>query len=712
MASTRSLTLIAAAAALLCSPLVLAQQQQALPAVTISGKAVDNAPVLIGGFGTTPLAKLPMQAESLSAERLKDLGIDSIAGLASVDASVGDSYNAEGYISYLSVRGFTLDNRFNYRRDGLPINAETALPLGNKSALEILKGTSGIQAGTSAPGGLVNLVVKRPQAVDSTVLGLAYSQRGTVEASLDWNHRVSDELALRVNASAARLDPQLRDAQGNRQLLAAAVEWKARPGTLVEAEFELSHQSQPDQAAFSMLGDTVPDPRSVNPRLNLNNQSWTLPTVFDGRTASLRITQQLNEDWRAQAHVGVQRLRTDDHLAFPYGCSAADGTYYADRYCPNGDFDLYDFRSEGERRDSSALDLSLTGKFSAFGLRQELSTGVLFSRFRSRFGGEAYNYMGTGNVDGSVQLPADPSTFDGNTNRDEHGTEFYLRDAVQLGAGWQAWLGLRHTRLQRRSAVTDGSEATRYSQSFTTPWLGLSYAVSPELMAYASWGEGIESDVVPNRPVYANPGQALPAMKSRQFEAGLKAGTRALDWSLAWFDIRQPAWRDRCDGSGDDGSCLTVADGRAHHRGIEATADLKWSGGGLLASAMRLRARNEGSTLDASLNGLTPVNVPQTQVKLHARQDVMSGLQLQGGLVYEGPRAVLPDNSVSIPGWTRLDAGLRYEQRVGSQQWTWRAGIDNLADRRAWRESPYQYSHVYLYPLAPRTVRASLEVRL
>jgi iron complex outermembrane receptor protein len=35
--------------------------------------------------------------------------------------------------------------------------------------------------------------------------------------------------------------------------------------------------------------------------------------------------------------------------------------------------------------------------------------------------------------------------------------------------------------------------------------------------------------------------------------------------------------------------------------------------------------------------------------------------------------------------------------------------VDNVFDRRAWREAPYQFSHAYLYALAPRTWRASLE---
>ena len=97
-----------------------------------------------------------------ASEQLADAGVASIGGLTRLDASLGDAYNADGYWSILSSRGYTLDNRSNYRRDGLPINAETAIALDNKERLELLKGTSGIQAGTSAPGGLVDLVVKRP----------------------------------------------------------------------------------------------------------------------------------------------------------------------------------------------------------------------------------------------------------------------------------------------------------------------------------------------------------------------------------------------------------------------------------------------------------------------------------------------------------------------------------------------------------------------
>jgi iron complex outermembrane recepter protein len=702
-------SLLTTAAALLAAGIASAQT---LPTVSVAGKSTEAIPSL-SGFNEAP-AKLPMQALSLSAERLDDLGITQLSGITKLDASVSDAYNAVGYWSQLKIRGFDLDNRFNLRRDGLPISGETALSLVNKSGIEVLKGSSGMQAGTSSPAGIVNFVVKRPLAEDGTALMLEAIQGGSVQASLDHSQRfgASREFGVRVNLAVAHLDPQLRNSKGRSHAAALATDWRISPDTLVEAEVEFNRQSQPSQQGFSLLGDRLPDAGSVDPRLNLNNQPWSLPVVFDNTHASLRVQHKLTGDWRMQAALGIQRLRTDDRLAYAFGCFAVED--YS-RFCADGSYDLYDFRSENEHRDTTALDISASGPVQLAGLRHDVTVGGLTSRFKSRFQRQAYNYAGTGNVDGSAVTPAAPDLTDENTNRDERSNELYLRDRVALTADTTAWLGLRHTRLHRESVRTDGSRPTAYPQSVTTPWVALSHAIAADWLLYASWGQGIESEVAPNRPRFRNAGEALPALKSRQTEIGLKTGSQRVEGSLTVFDIRRPAWRDvvlpgftEC--SAND-SCERRADGYARHRGIEASADLKWSGGGLFASAMRLQARREGSA-DAGLNGLRPPNGPETTIKAHVRQDLLPGLQAQLGLRHEARRFATPDNSIAVPAWTVADAGLRYTQGAGNQTWIWRAAVDNLTNRRAWRESPWQFEHSYLYPLSPRTLRASLEVRL
>jgi iron complex outermembrane receptor protein len=136
-----------------------------------------------------------------------------------------------------------------------------------------------------------------------------------------------------------------------------------------------------------------------------------------------------------------------------------------DRYCSDGTFDLYDFRSEGERRTTTAADLQLAGRHHLLGLRHRWSAGVLATRHEARFGRQAFNYAGMGRVDGTAVVPPDPTLTDENTQRDERSLEWRLQDRVELGQAWQLWAGLRHSRIERKSVRTDGSRATAYGQS-------------------------------------------------------------------------------------------------------------------------------------------------------------------------------------------------------------------------------------------------------
>jgi len=690
----RRLAVACASLTAVTAPPAHAQDTSGPQRITIVGSTAPAAPSVAGFGDSTPLARTPLAATVIDDDQRRDSGVQRIADFTRVDASLSDSYNAEGYWSFLSIRGFTLDNRANYLRDGLPINAETALPLDNKSQLEILKGTSGIQAGTSAPGGLVNLVVKRPErAVRSATFEVR--QGGSVLAAADLGDRFGDggRFGLRLNVAAEHLDPPIRDAQGQRRLIALAADARLDGGLLIEVEAESAHQAQPSVPGFSLLGTVVPDARTVDPRINLNNQTWSQPVVFDGLTSSIRLTQPLAEGWRARLQAMSQRLRTDDRIAFPFGCSA-EGRF--DRYCGDGSFDLYDFRSDGEHRRSDAIEVSIDGRLQTGTVRHTLSAGLLSTRTVVSYGPQVYNFAGVGRIDGSVQVPAAPLPVYDLEGRNEHGTEVYLRDRMDLGEALQLWGGLRHSRLER-----DG-----VAQSFTTPWLALAWRLDSATTVYASAGQGVETEVAPRLPLYANAGRALPTLKSRQVEAGLKHARDGVEASLVGFSITRPQSGDlgACD---VDASCTRAIDGHAVHRGLEASVALRDGPWRWQASALALQARREGSA-NAALNGLTPVNVPARSLRLDVARAVGDAFEWRAALSHEGPRAALPDHSAMLPSWTRLDIGARVEQRMAATRVVWRAAIDNAADRRAWKEAPFQFGHAYLFPLAPRSVRLSV----
>ncbi|WP_440534290.1 TonB-dependent siderophore receptor [Variovorax sp. YR566] len=697
----------AIAAALLATAWSASAQQAALPEVTVNDAAA--APQAdVSGFGDVPLRELPISATVIDSKQLRDSGARRLADLTQFDASVTDAYNSAGYWDYLTVRGFVLDNRFNYRREGLPISAETSIPLDNKERVEILRGTSGIQAGTSAPGGLVNYVVKRPTEQDLRTVRIETTSRGSVLGALDLGGRFGEDrqFGYRLNVASENLKPLTHNLDGNRNLFSLAADWRITRDSVLEFEIEQSRKTQPSQNGYSLLGNVLPAP--VDPRINLNNQPWSQPSVFKALTGTVRFSQALNADWRWSAQIGQQRLKSDDRLAYAFGCSA-EGNY--DRYCSDGTFDVYDFRSDNERRTQTAGSLNLKGNVMTGSVRHELGFGLLQSRVRNRFDNQAYNYAGTGNIWGTAVVPASPDATTPQTNRDERSTELSVQDAIRWNDRFTTWLGVRHTRLDRSSIGNDGSSPTGYKQDVTTPWIAASYTIQPGLLAYASWGKGVESQVVPNRvSQYSNAGQALPALTSRQWELGLKGGSEALNWQVAWFDISRPMTNiDLCGAY-----CEVRNDGRAVHRGLEAGA--QWSQGPwrIGGSVAVIDAKRRGSTANPALNGQSPTNVPKEVLRAQAAYRVASvpGLEIAGQLSYEGRRNVLPDGSITLPSWTRVDAVLRYDTKLRGVNTSWTLAVDNLFDRRYWKESPYQFSHVYLFPGAPRTLRLGLSVAL
>jgi iron complex outermembrane recepter protein len=679
-----------------------------LPAITVT-QTRQPAAASISGFADVPLNKAPFQAQVFDQTQLQDGNIQSVADLTHLDPAISDAYNAVGYWSGLIVRGYRLDPKYNYRRDGLPISAETRIPLVNKEAVEVLKGTSGMQAGISSPGGMVNYIVKRPLAHNLTRFTLEGEQPGTWRTGLDLSRRfgLANEFGLRVNVEAGRVNPPQYRAKGESQLLAIAADWRLNQTTLIEAEIENSHHRQPTVPGFSLLGTQFPF--VSDPRINLNNQAWSLPTVFNATTASLRWTQLLNDQWTLVTHFATQRLKTDDRVAFPFGCSA-ENNYSS--YCSDGTFDLYDFRSENERRRNDGLQVTLQGQFKTAFIEHDFSVGLLHSRVKNRFQLQAYNFAGTGNVLGTAMTSPAPNLGEDNTQRDEKSTELFIRNVMKVNQYGSLWAGLRHTRLERATVSTSGTQPLSYTQSLTTPWFALSHAWSPETTVYISWGQGLESLAVPNQPRFTNAAQLLSALKSRQLEAGIKSQNVHFDWSLATFDIERPTTSD-LPAVNDPARLTRALDGTQHHLGMEGQFTWRHQAWTVEGSAQWLHARREDSQL-GGLNGKQPPNVPEKSFRLLTRYQVptLTGLQLRGLWWGNSSRMATEDNSTQVGGYSVVDLGARYQYKVRQTNWLWHMGIDNVFNRKAWRESPVDYGHTYLFSLQPRQLFLKMEISL
>jgi iron complex outermembrane receptor protein len=489
--------------------------------------------------------------------------------------------------------------------------------------------------------------------------------------------------------------------------------------TTVSADLEYHRKSQPSVPGLGLLdsqgtgvGSSLP--ATINPRLNLNNQTWSQPFQASTTTAQLAVNRRFSADWQGQVAVSTQASTINDRLAFPDGCSTA-ATYVYPGLCGNGDVDMYDFRSEGEQRRLNSWDAHADGKFTALGIAHDTRFGLSGRHARNDLPAlQAYNYAGTSNIFSPIALKADASLTVPNTNSRERTLEAYASLASKLSANVQSFVGVRWSKISRSSERSTGTEAVALEQSVSTPWLGLAWSVNPATMLYASWGQGVELESVPNRPdLISNAGQSLPALKSEQTEMGLKwqANPRLL-MTAALFNINKP-YADNVPGTGG-GLPLRVAGAKtAQHRGLELTAAGRVSDAlSIQASLMALDATYT-QALDATLVGQRVTNVPSTKGSLFADYKVaaLPGLSVNALATYESAKSVTADGSVVLPAAWQLDAGLSYPLQIAGKLVTWRLNVENVTNRIYWREAPTtSWGGIYLFSSTPRTVRTNATI--
>jgi iron complex outermembrane receptor protein len=715
-------TLVSAAVALCIASCASAWAQQNTTDITIT----DKLPARVSGFGDVSANELPFSTTTITRATLEDIGARRVSDALRLDASVTDAFNSPAYWDILSVRGFTLDNRYNYRREGLAISAETMIPMDNKERVELLKGTSGIQAGTSSPGGLVNYVVKRaPTNVDQTIrnITISYGQGNNRSVAADLGGRFGEmaEFGYRFNVAHEELDPYIRNTKGNRDLVALAMDWRLKAGTVLDIEIEKSRREQIGFIGYSILDNVLPAP--VDPRINLTRQPWSVPGVFNALTGSVKLRQELNDGWQWTTQYGAQRLKTDDRLTYAYGynCYAIPNIFSSpdnlcNRFTRDGKYEIDDFRSENEKRFVDVLQTEISGSANIKGFKHNFTLGVLRQRQLDRLPPyQAWNLAGEGSIYGGSTSNPDPTPTFANTNRSEYSNELTVKDHVELTTRTSIWMGLRQVALNRSSKqnTTGNTYPSHHEGRINLPWLAISSKIDQKII-YASHGHGVEQLVVPNSPLWTTQaGQQLGVGRSRQTELGLRSMEKrdSIGWNLAVFQIERPLAYDEDTGPGVFQRRL---DGKQTHNGLELGASLMQGPWRFGSQAQWLKAKISDVQQTTSSVGTTPLNVPKFVFRGMAeyRYSSVPGLRTGLRVSHEGQRNVTEDGAIQLPAWTTLDATGHYDAKVNNVASTWTLGIDNLADKRYWRESPKQFGHYYLYPGAPRTFRATVQFRL
>ncbi|TEA79909.1 TonB-dependent receptor [Allopusillimonas ginsengisoli] len=667
----------------------------------------------IGILGSRDYMETPFSFTSYTNELIEDRHAHSVGDVLQNDPGVRVARGFGNFQEAYFIRGFLLgsdDVSYNGLYGLLPrqyISAEIF------ERVDVLRGASafltGATPGGGGIGGIINLVPKRAPTEPLTRLSAGWTSKGTIESSADVARRFGDEqqFGVRVSAGQRGGESSIDREHNSTGVVSLGLDWQADRFRLSADLGWQENRLKRTRTNVTVDGLTeIPDAPDASSNFA---QDWSYSNERD-LFGSLRGEFDVSDNVTAWAAYGMRRSKEANSLA---NVRLTDGG--------TGDGNIYRF-------DNTRRDRVKTGEV---GLRGKLQTGpvkhevVVAASYFDAEKDNAYAMDYTNTFPTNIYAPryyARPAfsadTLFGNDLDDPalqgrtRLTSFSIGDTLSfLDDRLLLTLGVRHQTINVRSYAYDtGAESDRYKQSRNSPAAGLVVKLTPDISAYANYIESLaQGETAPTTqgglPV-ANAGEMLSPYVSKQKEIGLKYDGGGLGGGLAFFSTDKPRAY-----VGDDRRFSAA--GKDRHQGIELTMF------GELTPSMRVlggvtwldaKQRDTGA---AATDGKRVIGVPRLQANLGLEWDIpgVEGLAVDGRVVYTGSSYADSENTLKVPGWTRLDAGLRYRTEISGKSVTWRARVDNITNRDYWASVGGYPGNGYLVLGAPRTysLTASIE---
>ncbi|WP_294737729.1 TonB-dependent siderophore receptor [uncultured Pseudomonas sp.] len=669
-----------------------------------SGYNTDTASV--GGFNEAPLLDTPASIAVFNESLIKDQQARLLSEVLRNDASVGDSYAPIGYYENFVVRGFSLNAASSYKINGRTITGEQNVALENKQRVELLKGLSGLQSGIAEPSGVINYVTKRPEDVRSVTVSTDDRGSGYLATDVGGWFGSEQQFGLRANVAHEDLNSYVEHANGHRDFLSLAFDWNISPDAVLQLDAEYQNKQQRSVPGYQLLGGTEL-PHHASPKKLLGHQSGANQVGIDSLNLNGKFEYRFNDQWKGSVSAAHSKVVIDDYSSFAWGGDTAGNENY---FSSEGDYGIYDFRSPDDTRRDDEIQAAMTGLFNTAGLGHELTFGT--SAFRRVIDKrESINeWIGTGNIN------QEPENFpryagalnDSHRNLDSRQYGLFVTDRISFNEQWQTIVGGREVRLDEKAFDAQGNESRHTQQYVFLPQAALIYKPIENLSLYTSYSKGLS--LGGQAPWFAlNSDETLAPTVSRQIEAGVKYDWRRISFAAAIFQTRQAYQYAKPD---DAGAFTYVQQGEQKNTGLELSAN-GWATERLqiATSVAAIRARVTGSGTP-EYEGHQAINVPRLRASLYADYALpwVDGLALLGGVQYSASKYANRTGDVEVGDYAIVNVGSRYTTRLDGYETVFRLSVDNLFDKRYWRDTGEYLGDDYLFQGAPLTARLSATV--
>lgn len=676
-------------------------EQHAVPVlerVLVSGhkSIAKKVPVRGGALGARTDLETPFSTYSVDSEQIEERQAKTIGKLFENEAGVeakGSTYSIQSHA--LDVRGLRLDFTNGYKIDGHPFQmASVELPLEAFETVQLLKGATGFLYGIGSPGGIVNYIAKKPTDTPTLSLAAGYAQDTIFSQHVDAGGRfgADDRFGYRFNAVQER-GRAYNGTQVERHVESLYLDARINPsltwrGNVLFQERNLEGGitaiNVADAGPRAYVGDKLPN--AISGRKDLtgydssyyNSTAWVAATGFEW---------VLNDAWILDAGYShtFKRINSRDETLH---LRNAEGDYdlaLRQFYQPTLKYDSFQLRLEGEFQTGWVRHQVVTG----LGLQwhtRDLNQGDPSINPDVSTGGQNHVYpngpLPTGNLNG----PALDLVYDGYSPRNffeistTRENSVFFSDTLGFGDHWSLLLGLRTFDYRNENYTVSGRRRSVYDEQPTTPTVALLFSPRSDTTFYLSYVEAIQ-DGGSVGTTFANSGESLAPIESKQYEAGFKTNREAWALSAAVFRI------DRGAGYADANNIYS-ADGTVRYDGLEINGQyrlqpgLTVSAGGTLLRAKYLEAAEsiEGNRVEA-------VARVQGNLAIEKAFDAIPGLRVHGSVRHSGKQYLNTRNTREVPAYEVFSLGASYRVPFGGGQLTYRAELDNLLNEKYWLAS-------------------------
>ncbi|SFK22732.1 iron complex outermembrane recepter protein [Nitrosomonas aestuarii] len=211
-------------------------------------------------------------------------------------SGVSPGFSFGGMSQSFMVRGF--ETGFASFRDGFRFPLATKFSLANIARVEVLKGATANLYGRIEPGGMVNLVTKRPQTERYYALNQQFGSYGQFQTLADATGAInkSGTLLYRLNFEYLNQNSFRDFGFTDRIFVAPSVTWKIAPSTQFDVDFTYKDLETREDFGIVALGNRPAKlPRS---RFLDEPADKTHENIYN---TAATLTHAFNDDWRARA---------------------------------------------------------------------------------------------------------------------------------------------------------------------------------------------------------------------------------------------------------------------------------------------------------------------------------------------------------------------------------------------------------------------------